>query len=254
MDMRSPCSVEGNRESGAQQCEWAFTPARCATRLPRLARESRRVSRRERLSERYRQHHRTSRSPEFVYGGDERVELFRRYVGGPGRRVLDLGCRYGALTSIYATGNQVVGLDVDREALQQAATLGIETQWADVEEGLPFEDETFDVVVAGELLEHLREPDALIRESHRVLRPGGTFIGSVPNAYRLKNRVRFLAGLPPETDPTHLHLFRPSDIERMLGCFESVELDFIASRFLGLHRRLFGNDLVFHGYKSDTHA
>src|SRR5262245_61018100 len=114
----------------------------------------------ERASERYREHHRRSRSEEFVFAGPERAELFRRHVGGPGRRVLDLGCRYGALTQVYAEGNEVVGVDVDREALERAAAeLGIETRWADVEEELPFEDESFDVVVAGELLEHLRYPD-----------------------------------------------------------------------------------------------
>jgi SAM-dependent methyltransferase len=207
------------------------------------------VSGLERASERYREHHRTSRSPEFVFGGGERVELFRRYVGGPGRRVLDLGCRYGALTRTYAAGNEVVGVDVDEEALQEAARLGIETVWADVEEPLPFEDGAFDVVIAGELLEHLREPARVVGESRRVLCAGGTFVGSVPNGFRLKNRIRFLVGRHPETDPTHLHLFAPTDVRRLLADFDDVELRFIASRFLRLHPRLFGNDIVFHGRK-----
>src|SRR5829696_2471508 len=111
------------------------------------------VGRRERACELYGEHHRTARSPEFVFGGGERVELFRAYVGGPGRRVLDLGCRYGALTRAYSLGNEVVGVDVDKVALEAAAGVGIETVWADVEEPLPFQDEAFDVVVAGELLE-----------------------------------------------------------------------------------------------------
>jgi hypothetical protein len=66
----------------------------------------------EQLSRRYREHHAT-RSPDFVYGGDERAELFRDYVGGPGRRVLDVGCRFGALTRSYVAGNEVVGLDLE---------------------------------------------------------------------------------------------------------------------------------------------
>ena len=78
----------------------------------------------EQLSRRYREHHAT-RSPDFVYGGDERAELIGRYVGGPGRRVLDVGCRYGALTRSYLAGNEVVGLDVDRLALEEAARLGV---------------------------------------------------------------------------------------------------------------------------------
>jgi SAM-dependent methyltransferase len=203
------------------------------------------VSRLERTSDRYRKHHAEARSREFIYAGEERAELFKRYVGGPGRRVLDLGCRYGTLTARYVVGNDVVGVDVDKEALDTAAALGIETIWADVEEPLPLEDETFDVVVAGELLEHVRDPDALVAEAHRVLRPGGTFVGSVPNAFRLKNRLRFLAGRQPERDPTHLHLFTPTDIRHLLGRFGAVQLQFVASRFLRLHPRLFANDIVF---------
>ena len=207
------------------------------------------MSRLENLSERYGEHHRTARGREFVYAGQERVDLFRRYVGGPGRRVLDLGCRYGALTQAYAGGNDVVGVDVDREALAEAAKLGIETRWADVDEPLPFEDASFDVVVAGELLEHVRDPQRLVGEAERLLRPGGTFVASVPNAFRLKNRLRFLLGHKPEDDPTHLHMFSPGEVRSLLGRFEEPELHFIAGRLVPLHPRLFANDIVFAGRK-----
>jgi SAM-dependent methyltransferase len=203
------------------------------------------VSRLERASERYRKHHLRTRSREFIYAGEERAELFARYVGGPGQRVLDIGCRYGTLTSKYVVGNDVIGIDVDRHALEAAAELGIETIWADAEEPLPFDDESLDVVVAGELLEHMRDPEALVTEAHRVLRPGGTLVGSVPNAFRLKNRLRFLAGRQPERDPTHLHMFTPRDVRQLLGRFNDVHLYFVASRFLRLHKRLFANDIVF---------
>jgi SAM-dependent methyltransferase len=207
------------------------------------------MSRLEDLSERYGEHHRAKRTREFVYAGEERVRLFRDYVGGPGRRVLDLGCRYGAPTRAYARGNEVIGVDVDREALAEAAKLGIETQWADVDEPLPFDDASFDVVVAGELLEHVRDPARLVSEAQRVLRPGGRFVGSVPNAFRLKNRLRFLLGRKPEEDPTHLHMFSPDDVRALLDGFEDPELSFIAGRFVPLHGRLFANDIVFAGRK-----
>src|SRR5919201_1685089 len=197
------------------------------------------------LSERYGEHHRTARSEDFVFAGPERVELFRRYVGGPGRRVLDLGCRYGALTRSYLAGNEVVGVDVDRDALAEAAKLGIETHWANVDEPLPFANESFDAVVAGELLEHVRDPRRLVDEASRVLRGGGTFIASVPNAFRLKNRLRFLLCRKPETDPTHLHMFSPADVRSLLGGFDDPELRFIAGRLVPLNARLFANDIVF---------
>jgi SAM-dependent methyltransferase len=203
----------------------------------------------EQLSERYGEHNRLERGAGFVFAGPERVELFRRCVGGPGRRVLDLGCRDGALTQAYAGGNEIVGVDADREALAEAEKLGIETRWADLDEPLPFEDESFDVVVAGELLEHLRDPRRLVSEARRVLRPGGTFVASVPNAYRAKNRLRFLLGRKPEDDPTHLQMFAPEDVRGLLAGFEDLHVHFIAGRLVPVHARLFANDIVFSGRK-----
>jgi SAM-dependent methyltransferase len=203
----------------------------------------------EQLSERYTEHNRTERGAGFVFAGPERIELFKRYVGGPGRRVLDLGCRDGALSRAYADGNNLVGVDADREALEEAQKLGIETHWADLDAPLPFSDESFDVVVAGELLEHLRDPARLVGEARRVLRPGGTFVASVPNAYRAKNRLRFLLGRKPEDDPTHLQMFSPENVRALLADFEEPELHFIAGRLVPLHARLFANDIVFAGRK-----
>jgi SAM-dependent methyltransferase len=204
----------------------------------------------EQLNERYAEHNRLERGAGFVFAGPERIELFRRYVGGPGRRVLDLGCRDGSLTRAYAEGNEVVGVDADREALAAAAELGIETRWADLDEPLDFDEASFDVVVAGELLEHLRDPRRVVEDVRRVLRPGGTFAGSVPNAYRLKNRLRFLLGHEPEDDPTHLQMFSPGDVQRLLAPFEEPQLHFIAGRLVGLQPRLFANDIVFSGRKA----
>jgi len=203
----------------------------------------------EQLSERYAEHNRLERGAGFVFAGPERVELFARYVGGPGRRVLDLGCRDGALTRAYADGNDVVGVDADREALAEAAKLGIETRWADLDEPLPFDDASFDVVVAGELLEHLRDPPRLVAEARRVLRPAGLFVASVPNAYRLKNRLRFLLGRKPEDDPTHLQMFSAEEVRTLLADFDEPRLHFIAGRLVPLHARLFANDIVFSGRK-----
>jgi SAM-dependent methyltransferase len=203
----------------------------------------------EQLSDRYARHNRLERGAGFIFAGTARMELFRRYVGGPGRRVLDLGCRDGALTSRYAEGNEVVGVDADREALAAAAKLGIETRWADLDEPLPFDEAAFDVVVAGELLEHLRDPARVVADARRVLRPGGTFVASVPNAYRLKNRLRFLTGRKPEDDPTHLQMFSAADVRRLLAGFDEPTLHFIAGRLVPVHARLFANDIVFTGRK-----
>jgi 2-polyprenyl-6-hydroxyphenyl methylase/3-demethylubiquinone-9 3-methyltransferase len=206
------------------------------------------MSRLERLDERYRAHH--GARQEFVFGAGDRADLIAKLVGGPGLQVLDLGCRTGALSQHYAAGNSLVGVDVDRNALDAAeARLGIETVWADAEEELPFPDASFDVVVAGELLEHLADPAAAVAHVRRVLKPGGRFVGSVPNAFRLKSRIRFAAGRHPEPDATHLQLFTPAALAQLLGSFDDVHIQFAVGRFVRWHPRLMARVQVFTAQK-----
>ena len=196
------------------------------------------------LGERYEEHHRERRDEgDFVFV-PERIPLFVEAIG-QGKHVLDLGCRSGALTKHFLDGNSVVGLDVDAAALEKAAALGIEPVQGNVEDPLPFGDASFDAVVAGELFEHLQFPDALVAEIRRVLRPGGVLVGSVPNAFRVQSRLRFLRGRAPEDDPTHLRMFSPDAIRELLGAFEDVRIDFVGGRYTRLSARLFARDLVF---------
>jgi SAM-dependent methyltransferase len=203
------------------------------------------------LGERYEEHHRERRDEgDFVFV-PERIPLLVAAIG-QGKRVLDLGCRSGALTRHFLDGNTVVGLDVDPAALEKAAALGIEPVQANVEEPLPFEDGSFDAVVAGELFEHLQFPDALVGEIWRVLRPGGVLAGSVPNAFRVQSRLRFLRGSPPEDDPTHLRMFSPDAIRELLRDFDKVELSFVGGRYARMSARLLARDLVFTARKPST--
>jgi SAM-dependent methyltransferase len=96
-------------------------------------------------------------------------------------------------------------------------------------------------------------PEFVIQEVRRVLKPGGLFVGSVPNGYRLKNRLTFLAGGRFDSDPTHLHLFSPDDLRRLLADagFADVQLTFRESRFLRLHPRLFGNTMLWRARRTD---
>jgi hypothetical protein len=82
-------------------------------------------------------------------------------------------------------------------------------------------------------------------EVDRVLRSGGVFVGSVPNAFRVQSRLRFLRGRAPEDDPTHLRMFSPGSLRELLAGFEPVELEFVGGRYRRLHPRLLARDLVF---------
>jgi 2-polyprenyl-6-hydroxyphenyl methylase/3-demethylubiquinone-9 3-methyltransferase len=93
---------------------------------------------------------------------------------GPDAKLLDLGCG-GGLLAPHVTGYRHVGVDLSASALEVAARHGVEPVQGDVSD-LPFHDDSFDVVVAGEILEHVEDLDGAVAEAARVLRPGGTLI------------------------------------------------------------------------------
>lgn len=94
--------------------------------------------------------------------------------------LLDVGCG-GGLLAPHVVGYRHVGVDLSAAALKIAAEHGVEPIQASAE-ALPFTDDSFDVVVAGEILEHVQDLDATVTEALRVLRPGGLFVCDTINA------------------------------------------------------------------------
>ena len=94
----------------------------------------------------------------------------------PDSLLLDLACGGGLLAPhLTGTGHRHVGLDLSPTALPVARGHGVLPVRGDVLH-LPFRDEVADVVVAGEVLEHVAEPLELLGEACRVLKPGGTLV------------------------------------------------------------------------------
>ncbi len=204
----------------------------------------------ERLSRFYHHHHESGDRHDFTVSEDRRGPLFAEWIGR-GKRVLDLGCRDGTLTRYFAQGNHVLGLDVDKDALAQAAArLGIETRWADVSLSIPAEDATFDCVVAGEIIEHLPYLNVILDEVARVLVPAGLFVGSVPNAYNLKARISVLKGEELDRDPTHLQFFSPSKLRRALEPrFDVREISAVRGKWAWLSPALFARHMAWRAVK-----
>ncbi len=99
----------------------------------------------------------------------------------PTDRVLDVGCGTAWLSQHF---EDYVGIDVSEEAVAHAQALGRNAIVHDVEQPFPFADASFDAVIVKDLLEHVLEPAAVVREIRRVLRPGGQVFASSPDAQR----------------------------------------------------------------------
>jgi SAM-dependent methyltransferase len=109
-----------------------------------------------------------------------------------GDRVLDLGCGTGDLARALATaGRRVTGCDISSQMLSAARDRGGCARWVQLEPDwltLPFASASFDVVVAASVLEYVPDPAIVLRESARVLRPGGVVLYTVPD---LRHPVRW---------------------------------------------------------------
>lgn len=118
--------------------------------------------------------------------------LFERYVQAA-HRTIDVGCgdgsKSGGWLNRHAAG--YTGFDVSSHAVELARVRGLEAQLIDDASALPLADGSVDVAVCSEVLEHLFDPLAAVREMRRVLRGGGTMIVTVPNIVNWRSRLDF---------------------------------------------------------------
>jgi SAM-dependent methyltransferase len=121
---------------------------------------------------------------------------------------------------LQTEARNVTGVDVDPEAIAQARSETGETSAVLLGNGLglPFEDETFDVVTSFETLEHLHERAAFLAELRRVLRTNGRLILSTPNALY----TRPVEGIP--VNPFHIYEYEPAELRTELKRHFSVEI------------------------------
>lgn len=190
-------------------------------------------NRRLELVANYYQMHHKRRRYDFVMNEDLKVDFFVKQlsefdsgISPDNRLALDIGCRGGALTDQLKPWAKWVGVDVDPSALEEARKRGLDCQQMDIAVDLDFKDNSFDLVVMTEVLEHLPYPLITLTEIHRILKPGKSsmFLGSVPIDYHLRRRLAVLAGRRLEGDPTHIHSFSYQELKELLEhYFESVE-------------------------------
>ena len=143
-------------------------------------------------------------------------------------QVLEIGCEIGG-TLFYIRENypkaEIHGCDIAEGAVKIAA-YNMDAFVSNIEgENLPFEPESLDVVVFGDVLEHLRDPQRTITYVKTLLKKGGCILASIPNLMHISVIADLLRGNFTYTDiglldRTHIHLFTYNEILRM---FQSAD-------------------------------
>ncbi len=170
---------------------------------------------------------------------------FRHFPLSDGDRVLDLGCGEGrhAITAYLEAAVTVIGLDLSLADLGTA--VGRFREFEDLEDRtrrvdfacgsglrLPFADAVFDKVICAEVLEHVPDYETMLREIHRVLKPGGQLAVSVPRfgpewvCWQLSDAYHEVPG-------GHVRIFRKGQLRNAV---ERVDMVCYASHWAhGLH-------------------
>jgi SAM-dependent methyltransferase len=118
----------------------------------------------------------------------------------PKARALDVAAGSGYIAeAIAAQGWQMSAVEISTELAEQARRRGIvDVREHDLASGpLPFDDQTFGAVFAGEIVEHLVDTDRFLAEVARVLVPSGVLVLTTPNLASLENRLRLALGRYP---------------------------------------------------------
>lgn len=153
---------------------------------------------------------------------------------GSNKRVLDVGCSTGYLAKVLgAFGNVVSGIETDAPSAERALPFLDRVVVGDLEADDPFaqfDDRSFDVVVFGDVLEHLRDPLPVLRRARSLLVPGGSVVISVPNIAHGDVRLALLKGNFTYRnvgllDETHVHFFTRESLRVFIADAGFVAVD-----------------------------
>lgn len=142
------------------------------------------------------------------------------------KKILDIGCYDGTLLSMLPKGNFLFGCDANKYAVKEAKKKSIKTKnfYFDDAHSFPYESRFFDLIIAGEIIEHIYDTDFFLKDIYRLLKPSGYFLISTPNIASLGRRLLLLFGKNPliETSPNeknssgHIRYFTFHSLESML--------------------------------------
>lgn len=182
---------------------------------------------------------------DLLKGFDDRFEKvteeIREYTKAKDK-ILDIGCGEGKIWELFPN-LEVTGIDFSSKNLKKAKRY-LRPVLGNAEK-LPFKDNSFDMVLATEILEHIINPDKLLTETDRVLKRGGHAIISFPNTAALQLRLGIpLFGRSPllnyPQNAGHIRFFDLSDIRKMLKDTNLKIRKVRGGNFLSFHQVNFG--------------
>jgi len=148
-------------------------------------------------------------------GGRDELKAAAMHLPAPSRpsRVLDVGCGSGVLLArMKALGWDAEGVELDPDGVKAARGRGVGVRQGTLEQQA-FPDNTFDAVHSAHVIEHVYDPVGLLRECHRILKPGGTLVILTPNIESWGHR-KFGASWLNLDPPRHLVLFSTRTLSR----------------------------------------
>ncbi|MCH7483605.1 MAG: glycosyltransferase [Chloroflexi bacterium] len=143
---------------------------------------------------------------------------------GKNKRVLEAGPATGYVTRVLKErGCSVTGIEIDEQAAAVAEPFCTRMIVGDIEKidlSATFGEERFDVVIYGDVLEHLVKPDRVLENTRQILAPGGYVVASIPNVAHASLRLALLRGDFSYTDlglldRTHLHFYTRETVEEL---------------------------------------
>jgi 2-polyprenyl-3-methyl-5-hydroxy-6-metoxy-1,4-benzoquinol methylase len=133
--------------------------------------------------------------------------------------ILDVGCGSGSNSlALAAKGHKVRGVDISEEGIARYRSRGFDGHVVDLEAGIDYPDDTFDLAFCSEVIEHMTSPEVLASEMLRVLKPGGRLVLSTPNsAFWLYRALGLLGFTVSELQhPKHFQFFSRRSLLRLL--------------------------------------
>lgn len=123
-------------------------------------------------------------------------------------KILDIGGNTGVISKILQDkGFNVTVADISKEALNTCKKKKLKTLSFDFNDIFPIKDKLYDLIIAGEVIEHILDVELFLNECNRILKEDGYIVISTPNLATFKDRIRFLFGkMPRQINPHHEYL------------------------------------------------